>query len=75
MSWYKEASSYPSGSKEGYFDCTECGSPLDFDDVDSEIYGVGRHLCPVCSKVVLPLELRKIPINQRISYLRQKAGL
>jgi len=74
MNWYKQTSRYPNGSKEGYFDCPECGSPLTFDDVDSAIYGVGRHLCQVCLKVVLPLELRKVPIDQRISYLRQKAG-
>lgn len=58
-------------SKE-YFKCPECGFELDPDWANSEIYGPGGHFCTICNKRVLPKELRKIPKEQRIDYIKRE---
>jgi len=63
------------GSIEGYFDCPDCRSSLDLEDLDSDTFGSGRHWCQTCWKAVLPIELRKVPINERTNYCIDKSGL
>ena len=56
-----------------YFKCPTCNEQLFFEDMDSDLWGAGRHFCQVCQKPVLPLELRKVPRDQRIAFAQNKS--